>query len=118
VAQKRAGSFTSFLFQELRCQCAQPALPKKERLARTNTQVRRLAMAEKRGYTANLKSNTESGSSLHQADFSTGAVIGGAFKIYSAIGAGGMGTVYLAQHLSLNRPYACGLRLKQRLFQF
>ncbi len=106
MAQKRAGSFTSFLFQELRCQCAQPALPKKERLARTNTQVRRLAMAEKRGYTANLKANTESGSSLHQADFSTGAVIGGAFKIYSAIGAGGMGTVYLAQHLSLNRPYA------------
>jgi hypothetical protein len=106
VAKKRAGSFTSFLFQELRCQCAQPALPMKERIVRTNSQVRRQALAEKGGYTANFKANAESGSSLPQADFSTGAVIGGAFKIDSVIGAGGMGIVYLAQHLSLNRPYA------------
>ncbi len=106
VAKKRAGSFTSFLFQELRCQCAQPALGKKERLARTNTQVRRQAMAEKRGYTANFKVNAESGRKLPQADFSPGTVIGGAFKIVSVIGEGGMGIVYLAQHLGLGRPYA------------
>ncbi len=104
VAKKRAGSFTSFLFQELRCQCAQPALPKKERLARTNTQVRRQAMAEKRGYTANFKAHAESVRKLPQADFSPGTVIGGAFEIVSSIGEGGMGIVYLAQHLSLNRP--------------
>jgi serine/threonine protein kinase len=106
VAKKRAGSFTSFLFQELRCQCAQPALPKKLSSARTNTQVRRQAMAEKRGYTANFKANAESGRTLPQADFSPGTVIGGAFKIVSVIGEGGMGIVYLAQHLSLNRQYA------------
>ncbi len=106
VAKKRAGSFTSFLFQELRCQCAQAALPKKERLARTNTQVRRKAMAEKRGYTANLKASAESGRRLPRADFSAGTVIGGVFKIDSVIGEGGMGIVYLAQHLSLNRLYA------------
>jgi serine/threonine protein kinase len=106
VAKKRAGSFTSFLFQELRCQCAQPALPKKERLARTNTQVRRQAMVEKRGYTANFKANADSGRKLPQDDFSQGTVIGGAFRIVSEIGEGGMGIVYLAQHLSLNRQYA------------
>ncbi|MBP9094250.1 protein kinase [bacterium] len=106
VAKKRAGSFTSFLFQELRCQCAQPALPKKERLARTNTQVRRQVIAEKRGYTANLKANAESGRKLPQADFLPGTVVGGVFKIDAVIGEGGMGIVYLAQHLSLNRQYA------------
>jgi serine/threonine protein kinase len=106
VAKKRAGSFTSFLFQELRCHCAQPVLPKRERLARTNTQVRRQALAEKRGYTANFKANAESARKLPQADFLSGTVIGGVFKIDSLIGEGGMGIVYLAQHLSLNRLYA------------
>ncbi|MDQ5938089.1 MAG: eukaryotic-like serine/threonine-protein kinase [Cyanobacteriota bacterium erpe_2018_sw_21hr_WHONDRS-SW48-000092_B_bin.40] len=106
AAEKRAGSFTSFLFQELRCQCAQPALPKKVRLTRSNTQVRRQAMAEKRGYTASFKVNAESGRKIAQLDFSPGTVIGGAFKIVSVIGEGGMGIVYLAQHLSLNQPYA------------
>lgn len=106
VAKKRAGSFTSFLFQELRCQCAQPALPKKERLARTNTLVRQQATAEKRGYTANFKANAESGRMLPQANFSPGTVIGGVFKIDAVIGEGGMGIVYLAHHLSLNRQYA------------
>ncbi len=106
VAKRRAGSFTSFLFQELRCQCAQPSLPKKERLARTNTQVRRQAMAAKRGYTANFKANAEAGRNLPQVNFLADTVIGGAFRIISIIGEGGMGIVYLAQHLSLNRPYA------------
>ncbi len=106
VAKRRAGSFTSFLFQELRCQCAQPSLPKKERLARTNTQLRRQAMAAKRGYTANLKANAEAVRNLPQVNFSADTLIGGAFRIISIIGEGGMGIVYLAQHLSLNRPYA------------
>jgi len=106
VAKKRAGSFTSFLFQELRCQCAQPALHKKERLSRTTTQFRRQALAEKRGYTASFKANASSGQKLPQSDFLPGTVIGGVFKILSVIGEGGMGIVYLAQHLSLNRPYA------------
>lgn len=106
VAKRRAGSFTSFLFQELRCQCAQPSLPKKERLARTNTQVRRQAMAAKRGYTAKFKANDEAGRNLPQVNFSADTLIGGAFRIISTIGEGGMGIVYLAQHLSLNRSYA------------
>jgi serine/threonine protein kinase len=38
--------------------------------------------------------------------FSPGTVIGGVFKIDAVIGEGGMGIVYLAQHLSLNQPYA------------
>ncbi len=106
LVNTRAGSFTSFLFQELRCQCPQSALPKKERLARTNTQVRRQAMAEKRGYTANLKANAESARNLPPADLPVGTIFGGAFKIISVIGEGGMGIVYLAQHLSLNQAYA------------
>lgn len=81
-------------------------LPKRERLARTNTQVRRQALAEKRGYTANFKADAESGRKLPQPDFSAGTVIGGVFKIDSLIGEGGMGIVYLSQHLSLNRLYA------------
>lgn len=106
AAKKRAGSFTSFLFQELRCQCAQPALPKKERLTRSNTQVRRQTMTGKRGYTASFKVNLESGRKIAQLDFSPGTLIGGVFKIVSVIGEGGMGIVYLAQHLSLNQRYA------------
>ncbi len=106
VAKRRAGSFTSFLFQELRCQCAQPSLPKKERLARTHTHARRHSMAAKRGYTANFKANAQAGRNLPQVDFSADTVIGGAFRIISTIGEGGMGIVYLAQHLSLSRSYA------------
>ncbi len=106
VAKKRAGSFTSFLFQELRCQCVHPALPKKALLARTNTQARRLAVASKRGFTANFKANAEAGRKLPHTNFAPGTVIGGAFQIVSEIGEGGMGIVYLAQHLSLAKPYA------------
>jgi serine/threonine protein kinase len=106
VAKRRAGSFTSFLFKELRCQCAQPGLPNKARLARTNTQMRRRSMVAKRGYTANFKANAEAGRNLPQVNFSADTVIGGAFRIISIIGEGGMGIVYLAQHLSLGRPYA------------
>ncbi|MBA4078288.1 MAG: hypothetical protein C0508_24890, partial [Cyanobacteria bacterium PR.023] len=63
-------------------------------------------MAAKRGYTANLNANAEALRNLPQVNFSADTLIGGAFRIISIIGEGGMGIVYLAQHLSLNRPYA------------
>ncbi len=48
-----------------------------------------------------------SGSSVEPFEiFPTGTVIGGKFRIVSLIGMGGMGIVYLAEHVSLQKRYA------------
>ncbi len=59
-------------------------------------------------FETNFKRNSQSGASLSfaQAYFAADTVIGGAFRIVSKIGEGGMGVVYLARHLGLNRTFA------------
>jgi len=100
---QKAGSFTGYLFKELRCQCLTPKLSpqvsEKKRFGNTSTADR---LVERR-----LSKNTVVPRANSQTNaFAPGTVIGGTFKIESTIGTGGMGTVYLAEHLSLKRKFA------------
>lgn len=128
---RRAGSLTAFLFKELRCTCAgsssklvgrsnssfddssEGAGSRRRTKTRSRTAIR---AAQRKQFTesfrkskvtrevsANANSNTTSNATVL---FDHGAVIGGAFRIDSMIGLGGMGVVYLAEQLSLKKPVA------------
>lgn len=105
---KRAGSFTSFLFKELRCTCpgaasGNSAKNVRSQIGRTTTAAR---TAQRRQFTQSIKNRVPT---AHKSDTPTiipvDSVIGG-FKIISLIGVGGMGAVYLVEHLSLHRQLA------------
>lgn len=105
---KRAGSFTSFLFKELRCTCAgavsgNSAKNVRPHMGRTTTAAR---TAQRRQFTQSIKNRVPT---AHKSDtpatIPVGSVIGG-FKIISLIGVGGMGAVYLVEHLSMHRRLA------------
>ncbi len=114
--ERRLGSFTSFLFKELRCQCAVTSIIKKKAgkrilnsgedhnggSARTQTASR---AAQKRQLTTKFKEDFAP-SDTAPTYFAAGTIIGGAFEIVSIIGEGGMGVVYLAQHTGLNKFFA------------
>ncbi len=98
----RAGSFTAFLFNNLRCQCTIPARPKvQEKNKRSDTAYR---TAQRKQFTNS--SHTAPSGVVQQAEFKAGDIVGGTFKINSVIGRGGMGVVYAAQQLALQRPFA------------
>ncbi len=105
---KRAGSFTSFLFKELRCTCpgavsGNSAKKIRPQMGRTTSAAR---TAQRRQFTQSIKNRVPT---TNKSDTPTiipvGSVIGG-FKIISLIGVGGMGAVYLVEHLSLHRQLA------------
>ncbi len=97
--EQKVGSFTAFLFKELRCQCSKPKLAvaqnKRTQVADRVKQKNQTAISQlhRRGESATLPINP-------------GTIIGGTFKISSVIGVGGMGTVYLAQHRTLPQNFA------------
>jgi hypothetical protein len=107
---KRAGSFTSFLFKELRCTCPGPASGNSAKnvlvlqIGRTTTAAR---TAQRRQFTQSIKNRVPIGTTslILQAIIPVDSVIGG-FKIISLIGVGGMGAVYLVEHMSLHRQLA------------
>ncbi len=96
---QRAGSFTAFLFKELRCQCSKPkfavAQSKRTQVAERFKQKRQTA----RRHMDRLRHG-------EAIPIGPGTIIGGTFKIASIIGEGGMGTVYLAQHRTLPQKFA------------
>lgn len=97
---KRAGSFTSFLFKELRCSCPGPKPEKK----RTQTSHR---LAQKKQFTESLKKQKlASGESAAQVILPANTLIGGTYRILSLIGMGGMGVVYLVEQTSLHKQFA------------
>ncbi len=97
---QKAGSFTAFLFKELRCQCSRPKFAavqnKRTQVADRIQQKRQIA----RSKIQNLRGGSGS------IPIGPGTIIGGTFKIISTIGEGGMGTVYLAQHRTLPQKFA------------
>jgi serine/threonine protein kinase len=121
---RRIGSFTSFLFKELRCQCASTSVAKKRNAdldnrgdssssskgdgmgnlsgSRSQTASR---VAQKRQFATKFKAGSQS-QTAGQPYCQSGTIIGGTFKIISIIGEGGMGVVYLVNHLGLNKPFA------------
>ncbi len=80
-------------------------LNSKTRINKHRRTVERLAL---RRQTTNNRFNQQSGGpSAEQVEvLSQGTVIGGKFRIISLIGMGGMGIVYLAEHIALKRRYA------------
>ncbi len=110
--ENRAGSFTAFMFKELRCQCSSPNFGNsslksgKNRnanslLKRTDTAARIL---HKQELAKKIRSQIASSHSFTK--ISVGSIIGGKFELQSIIGEGGMGVVYLAQHLGMKQKYA------------
>lgn len=112
--EKRAGSFTSFLFKELRCTCAGASSGSSARNAgsgnhkgRTTTAAR---TAQRKQFTQSIKNRAPSSQQsaqqqATQAVLPSASIVGG-FKIISLIGVGGMGAVYLVEHMSLHRQLA------------
>ncbi len=108
---RRAGSFTSFLFKELRCNCAGAATPKSAasavstpNTARTSTGDR---VAQRRQFTESVRNRRLTASnSKSQKNLSAGDIVGNTFRISSVVGMGGMGVVYLAEHTALHRQVA------------
>ncbi len=124
---RRAGSLTAFLFQELRCTCAgsssKPAGrsnsnfddssgsagSRRRTRTRSHTAIR---AAQRKQFTESFRKSkvtrevSANANSNTTVLFDHGAVIGGAFRIDSMIGLGGMGVVYLAEQLSLKKQVA------------
>jgi serine/threonine protein kinase len=101
---RRVGSFTSFMFKELRCQC--PDLQSFRRHTAQRASERRRTAHSFRARTmagAQIQGNTPAISS--NSTLPPGTVIGGV-RILSVIGEGGMGVVYHAEHVSLHRQVA------------
>ncbi len=110
---QKAGSFTAYLFKELRCQCLNPQfrIPQFEDSA-SIIEHEHTGTAERANYRRTLaKSFKAEASNQTGKAIGPGAVIGGTFKIESVIGEGGMGTVYLAEHLAMRRQYALKILL-------
>ena len=113
---RRAGSFTAFLFKELRCTCAGPSSKpaQKDKGQATPGRVRRPAarsrtaarVAQRKQFTESYRESKVSVETTSGSAFQPGAVIGGAFRIDSMIGRGGMGVVYLAEQMSLRKHVA------------
>jgi serine/threonine protein kinase len=115
-SNRRAGSFTAFLFKELRCSCAGAASKVADSRGaaaaagssgparvRSRTAAR---IAQRKNFTESLR-KSKAGENLKVGmAFQPGAVIGGAFRIESVIGQGGMGVVYLAEQVSLKKQLA------------
>jgi len=113
---RRAGSFTAFLFKELRCNCAGAASKVNDSRGaavgagssgparvRSRTAAR---IAQRKNFTESLRKSKAGDNLKVDTAFQPGAVIGGAFRIESVIGQGGMGVVYLAEQVSLRKQVA------------
>ncbi len=102
--ERKAGSFTAFLFKELRCQCVTP------RFATTAQNRKFSSTSSSERYTKRRRLAKSIAAQLENAGTQTaigpGTVIGGTFKIEKIIGEGGMGVVYLAQHLAMQQKFA------------
>lgn len=102
---KRAGSFTSFLFKELRCECSDSADVSPNAVAKRTQTAKRLA--KKKQFTENIKAqNLTAAESMAEAIMPVDTTIGGIFRVVSLIGMGGMGVVYLVEQNSLKKLFA------------
>ncbi len=103
-----AGSISDFLFQSTRCKCPAKNTAAEEDMAKRFWQLKQdnLGRTFSRMPLGGGGNQPELRASI---DLLPGAVIGGAYKIESLIGSGGMGEIYLAQHLTLLKK--CALKV-------
>jgi len=108
---ERAGSFTSFLFQDIRCKCFgsdtkgnQPAFAQRHQLssgAISNRTMHKTEIKTQRAF--------ETIDAVVAFGLESGEVIDGTYKLIEMIGQGGMGLVFLSEHLKLKRT--CALKV-------
>ncbi|MDZ4835592.1 MAG: serine/threonine-protein kinase [Candidatus Melainabacteria bacterium] len=104
IVLEKAGSFTSFLFQDLCCHCSVPNEVKNEKLLSTRFQrTDRVTKSTALGSTRRWRSHDSDALTELQEN----EVIGG-YRLIKQIGRGGMGIVFLAEYLPLNR--ICALK--------
>lgn len=100
---KRIGSLTAFFFKDIRCTCVGSDRGLQTRFNDGRLTVRRQQMR------ATAMARTQSALAADAAAFvelKIGDVIGGSYRLISLAGQGGMGSVYRAQHIGLNRQCA------------
>jgi len=107
---KRAGSFTSFLFQELRCSCSgsssmQSSQQSPRQSSRTGSQTA-ARVEQKKQFTEGLRKNTAAAVEGAQLILTKGTMIGGNYRVISQIGQGGMSVVYLVEQTALGKQFA------------
>jgi len=103
-----AGSITDFLFQSTRCKCPVAGAVADEDMAKKFWQLKQdnLGRTFSQIPLQGRRGQPELRASI---DLLPGAIIGGAYKIEKLIGSGGMGEIYLAQHLTLAKK--CALKV-------
>ncbi len=100
---QKVGSFTAYLFKELRCQCMEPKIAASSASGANRTRSgERTRQKRLLTQTFNPMLPTADGNIA----IGPGTIFGGTFKIEREIGAGAMGVIYLAEHLSLRRQFA------------
>ncbi|MBP9092667.1 serine/threonine protein kinase [bacterium] len=100
--KSREGSFTAYLFQELRCHCGDSSSSQRRSAADRGAD----RVAQRKQFTQAVRGLANSAGAPCQAQFANNTIVGGTFKIVSLIGEGGMSAVYLAEHLGLHRNFA------------
>lgn len=103
IVLDKAGSFTSFLFHDLCCRCSDRSInpPQSKNEAFLSTRFRRTDRATKSSVTGSTR-NWRRKDSDAMTELQVEQVIGG-YRLLKQIGRGGMGIVFLAEYLSLNR---------------
>lgn len=100
---KRIGSLTAFFFKDIRCSCVGS-----DSGLQTRFSDRQLTERRQRSR-ATAMAKTQAALAADAAAFvelKIGDVIGGSYRLISLAGQGGMGSVYRAQHIGLNRQCA------------
>lgn len=103
----KVGSFTSFLFKELRCQCQTPVVVKKSSRISSHRTATAQRLTQRKQFTQmRMGSSEQPGQSSSQQILPVNSIIGGAFRVIRLIGQGGMGVVYLVEQISLKKQLA------------
>ena len=108
------GSLTGYLFQDIRCKCQSeedfaPGAMTDKFWKLKNAGLGTTFSAEEFDGTNTLHYAGQRRSQLPPINLAPGAIIGGAYRILGLIGQGGMGEVYLAEHITLGKE--CALKL-------
>lgn len=104
--EAREGSFTAYLFQELRCHCPPSSTSQHRTTAERSAERAADRVAQRKQFKQAVRQPANSMGAPYPEKFVSNTIIGGTFKIVSLLGEGGMSAVYLAEHLGMHRSFA------------